>query len=151
VVAVAGPRRVVRGQRAGAGPANAAALFRPVGERARQTGVVARVFADAALARERNHHYMRNQLGAASSIPAKRGQSTGQLPGIRAQMRANFPAARDRPPTLVARVFSLSAAKRQRSARAPGRLPITQPLQTLRLGLAYDISRVRRALVPFAS
>ena len=44
-----------------------------------------------------------------------------------------------------------SAAKRKLSSRAPGRLPVTQHLQTLLLGLAYDIYRVRRALVPFAS
>lgn len=31
------------------------------------------------------------------------------------------------------------------------RLPVTQHLQTLLLGLAYDIYRVRRALMPFAS
>jgi hypothetical protein len=84
-----------------------------------------------------------------SIIPAKRGKSTWQLHGIRAQMRANFPAARYRPRTLVESVFS--AAKRKLCSRAPGRLPVTQHLQTLLLGLAYDIYRVRRALVPFAS
>ena len=31
------------------------------------------------------------------------------------------------------------------------RLPVTQHFQTLLLGLAYDIYRVRRALMPFAS
>jgi len=94
-------------------------------------------------------HYIRNQLGADSIIPAKRGKSTGQLHGIRAQMRANFPAARYRPRTLVESVFS--AAKCKLSSRARGRLPVTQHLQTLLLGLAYDIYRVRRALVLFAS
>jgi hypothetical protein len=64
-------------------------------------------------------------------------------------MRANFPAARYRPRTLVESVFS--AAKRKLSSRAPARLPVTQHLQTLLLGLAYDIYRVRRALVLFAS
>jgi hypothetical protein len=94
-------------------------------------------------------HYIRNQLGADSIILAKRGKSTWQLHRIRAQMRANFPAARYRPRTLVESVFS--AAKRNASSRAPGRLAITQHLQTLLLGLAYDIYRVRRALVLFAS
>ena len=149
VVAVDGPRRVVLGQLACAGPANAAALLRPVVDLARQTGVVALVLADAEFDSERNHHYIRNQLGADSIIPAKRGKSTWQLHGIRAQMRANFPAARYRPRTLVESVFS--AAKRKLSSRAPGRLPVTQHLQTLLLDLAYDIYRVRRALVPFAS
>ncbi len=72
-----------------------------------------------------------------------RYQSTWQLHGIRAQMRANFPAARYRPRTLGESVFS--AAKRKLSSRAPGRLPVTQRLQTLLLGLVYDIYRVRRA------
>lgn len=37
-------------------------------------------------------------------------------------------------------------ARRKLSSRAPGRLPATQHLQVLLLGLAYDIYRVRRAL-----
>jgi hypothetical protein len=64
-------------------------------------------------------------------------------------MRANFPAARYHPRTLVESVFS--AAKRKLSSRAPSRLPVMQHLKTLLLGLAYDICRVRRALVSFAS
>jgi hypothetical protein len=52
--------------------------------------------------------------------------------------------ARYRQRTLVESVFS--AAKRKLSARAPGRLPVTQHHQVLLLGLAYDIYRVRRAL-----
>ena len=47
VVAVDVPRRVVLGQLACAGPANASALLRPVVDLARQTGVVALVLADA--------------------------------------------------------------------------------------------------------
>jgi hypothetical protein len=82
--------------------------------------------------------------GADSIIPAKRGKSTWQLHGIRAQMRASFPTVRYRQRALVESVFS--AAKRKLSSRAPGRLPLTQHLQVLLLGLAYDIYRVRRAL-----
>jgi len=63
---------------------------------------------------------------------------------MRAPMRAHFPTARSRQRTLVESVCS--AAKRTLSSRAPGRLPVTQHLQTLLLGLAYDIYRVRRAL-----
>ncbi len=59
-------------------------------------------------------------------------------------MRANFPTDRYRQRKLVESVFS--AAKRKRSARAPGRLPLTQHLQVLLLGLTYDMYRVRRAL-----
>ncbi len=144
VVAAAVPRRVVLGQLAYAGPANASALLRPVVDLARQIGEIRLILADAEFDSERNHHYIRDHVGADSIIPAKRGKSTWQFHGIRAQMRANFPTARYRPRTLVESVFS--AAKRKLSSRAPGRLPATQHLQTLLLGLAYDIYRVRRAL-----
>jgi DDE family transposase len=136
-------RRIVLGQLAYAGPANASALLRPVVDLARQTVTISLVVADAEFDSERNHHHIRDQLGAESIIPAKRGKSTWQLHGIRAQMRANFPAARYRPRTLVERIFS--AAKRKLSSRAPGRLPVTQHLQTLLLGLAYDLYPLRRA------
>ena len=59
-------------------------------------------------------------------------------------MRASFPTARYRPRTLVASVFS--AAKRKLSSRAPARLPVTPHLQTLLLGLAYDLYRLRRTV-----
>jgi Transposase DDE domain/Transposase domain (DUF772) len=144
VVAVDVPRRVVLGQLAYAGPANASALFRPVVDRARPTGVIGLVLADAEFASERNHHHIRDHVGADSILPAKRGKLTWQLQGIRAQMRASFPTVRYRQRTLVERVFS--AAKRKLSSRAPGRLPVTQHLQVRLLGLAYDIYRVRRAL-----
>jgi hypothetical protein len=58
-------------------------------------------------------------------------------------MRASFPTARYRQRALVESVFS--AAKRKLSSRAPGRLPVTQHLQVLLLGLAYDLYRVRPA------
>jgi hypothetical protein len=145
VVAVDVLRRVVLGQLAYAGPANASSTLRPVVDQARQTGVIGLVVADAEFDSERNHHHIRDCLGADSIIPAKRGKSTWQLHGIRAQMRANFPTARYRQRTLVESVFS--AAKRKLSSRAPGRLPATQHLQVLLLGLAYDIYRVRRALL----
>ena len=136
-------RRVVLGQLAYAGPANASSTLRPVVDLARQSGAIGLVLADAAFDSERNHHHIRDQLGAESIIPAKRGKSTWQLHGIRAQMRASFPLARYRQRTLVESVFS--AAKRKLSARAPGRLPVTQHLQTLLLGLAYNLYRLRHA------
>ncbi len=46
---------------------------------------------------------------------------------------------------LVESVFS-AAAKRTLSSRAPGRLPLTQHLQVLLLGLVDDLYRLRRAL-----
>jgi hypothetical protein len=125
-------------------PANASSTLRPVVDMARQTGAIGLVVADAEFASERTHHHIRDQLGADSSIPAKRGKSTWQPHGIRAQMRSSFPTVGYRQRAVVERVFS--AAKRKRSSRAPGRLPLTQHLQVLLLGLAYDISRVRRAL-----
>jgi hypothetical protein len=143
VVAVDVLRRIVLGQLADAGPANASSTVRPVVDLARQTGTIGLVVADAEFDSERNHHHIRNHLGADSSIPAKRGKSSWQLHGIRAQMRASFPTARYRQRALVESVFS--AAKRKLSSRAPGRLPLTQHLQVLLLGLAYDLYRVRRA------
>jgi len=143
VVAVDVVRRVVLGQLAYAGPANASSMLRPVIDLARQTGVIRLVLADAEFDSERNHRHIRDQVGADSIIPAKRGKPSWRLHGMRAQMRANFPTARYRPRTLVESVFS--AAKRKLSSRAPGRLSVTQHLQTLLLGLAYDIYRLRRA------
>jgi hypothetical protein len=142
VVAVDVRRRVVLGQLAYAGPANASSTLRPVVDLARQTGVIGLVVADAEFDSERKHHHIRDQLGADSIIPATRGTSPWQLHGIRAQMRAHFPTARYRQRALVESVFS--AAKRKLSSRAPGRLPLTQHLQVLLLGLAYDLYRLRR-------
>ena len=125
--------------------ANASSTLRPVVDLARQTGAISLVVADAEFDSERNHDHIRTQLGADSIIPAKRGKPTWQLHGMRAQMRAHFPAARYRQRALVESVFS--AAKRKLSSRAPGRLPVTQHLQTLLLGLTYDLYRLRRALL----
>jgi hypothetical protein len=120
-------RRIVLGQLAYAGPANASSTLRPVVDMARQTGAIGLVVADAEFDSERNHHHIRDHVGAHSSMPATRGKSTWQLHGIRAQMRVNFPTARYRQRTLVASVFS--TAKRTLSSRAPGRLPVTQHLE----------------------
>jgi hypothetical protein len=144
VVAVDVQRRVVLGQLAYAGPANASSTLRSVVDLARQTGEIGLVVADAEFASERNHDHIRNHLAADRILPAKRGKSTWQLHGMRAQMRAHFPVARYRQRALVESVFS--AAKRKLSSRAPGRLPVTQHLQVLLLGLAYDLYRVRRAV-----
>src|SRR5262249_33186635 len=120
-VVVEVPRRVVLGQLTYAGPTKASSTVRPVVDRARQTGVLGRGVAAAEFARERTQRHLRDQVGADRIIPAKRGKSTWQLHGIRAQMRASFPTARYRQRTLVERVFS--AAKRRLSSRAPGCLP----------------------------
>lgn len=49
------------------------------------------VLADAEFDSERNHAYIRRQLGAQSVIPAKRGKKTWRIHGVRAQMRRAFP------------------------------------------------------------
>ncbi len=137
VVAVEVPRRVVLGPLASPGPANASAALRPVVDLARRVGVIGLVVADAEVDSERTHRHIRDHVGADRSIPAKRGKPTWQLHGIRAELRANFPTVRYRQRALVESVFS--AAKRTRSSRAPGRLAVTQHLQVLLLGLAYDL------------
>jgi Transposase domain (DUF772) len=59
VVAVDVLRRVVLGQLAYAGPANASATLRPVVDLAQRTGVIGLVVADAEFDSERNHRHVR--------------------------------------------------------------------------------------------
>ena len=51
------------------------------------------VLADAEFDSERNHTYIRQQLGAQSVIPAKRGKKTWRVHGVRAEMRRAFPSS----------------------------------------------------------
>ena len=90
------------------------------------------VLADAEFDSERNHTFVRQQLPALSLIPAKRGQKTWTLHGVRAQMRADFPRKQYCRRSLIETVFS--AAKRKLSCRAPGRCLLTQPRQALLFG-----------------
>jgi hypothetical protein len=53
------------------------------------------VLADAEFDSERNHTFVRQQLHALSVIPAKRGKKTWTIHGVRAQMRTDFPRARN--------------------------------------------------------
>src|SRR5437667_3153340 len=80
------------------------------------------------------------QIGAQSIIPAKRGKPNWKLHGVRAQMRAAFPAERYRQRVHAETVFS--AIKRKLSAKAPGRSLTTQRKQALLLGLAYNIYKL---------
>src|SRR5262249_380155 len=89
-----------------------------------------RAGADAEFDSEPKHPFFRQQLPALSLIPAKRGKRT--LPGIRAQMRADFPRKQYCRRSLIETVFS--AAKRKLSCRAPGRCLLTQPRQALLFG-----------------
>jgi hypothetical protein len=118
--------------------------LRPVVDRARQTGEIGLVLADAEFESERTPRHIRDHVGADSIIPAKRGKHTWQLRGNQAQMLASFPTARYRQRTRVESVYS--AATRTLSSRASSPLPVTQHLQALLLELADDISRVRGAL-----
>lgn len=141
LVAVDVPRRVVLAQIAKQGPTNDSATLRPLMDAAAPMAPLRLVLADAEFDSERNHRHIRQVLGADSIIPAKRGKKTWRLRGVRAQMRAEFPAAAYSQRALVESVFS--AVKRKLSARAPGRSLVTQRTQALLLGLAYNIYRLR--------
>ena len=78
---------------------------------------------DAEFDSELNPTHIRQQLGARSVIPAKRGKRSWRIPGVRAAMRTHFPRRLYRRRALVETVFS--TAKRKLSARAPGRCLLT--------------------------
>ena len=99
------------------------------------------VLADAEFDSERNHTYIRQQLGAQSVIPAKRGKKTWRVHGVRAEMRQAFPRRLYRRRALIESLFS--SVKRKLSARAPGRSLRTQKRQALLLGLSFNLYRLR--------
>lgn len=148
LIAVDVGRQVVLAQQARAGPVNDSANLRSVVGEARTVTAIRAVIADAEFDSERNHQFIRQELGAASAIPAKRGKPTWKIRGVRAQMRRRFPRKLYRQRALVETVFSV--VKRKLSSRAPGRSLLTQRLQALLLGLAYDVYRLKHA-VPCAS
>ena len=135
------PRRAILAQRARQGPTNDSATVRPAAAEASLVMPLGAVVADAGCASERHHRFLRDTLGAQSAIPATRGKPTWRLRGIRALLRRRFPRALSRQRALVEAV--ISAAKRKLSDRAPGRSPLTQHLQALVLGLAYDVYRLK--------
>lgn len=141
LIAVDIPRRAILAQHARQGPTNDSATLRSVVATANTVVPVGAVVADAEFDSERNHRFIRETLGARSAIPATRGKPTWRIRGIRAQMRRRFPRALYRQRALVESV--ISAAKRKLSDRAPGRSPLTQHLQALILGLAYDVYRLQ--------
>ena len=109
-------------------------------ETAHQVVPIGLVLADAEFDSERNHTYIRQQLGARSIIPAKRGKKTWRLHGVRAEMRRNFPRRPYARRALVETVFS--TVQRKLSARAPGRSLFTQLRRALLLGLPYNLYRL---------
>ncbi len=134
--------RVVLAQKAHQGPINDCATLRPLLDEVLPGSSIGTVVADAEFDSERNHRHIREQIGAQSIIPAKRGKPGWKIHGVRAQMRAAFPAELYRQRVHAETVFS--AIKRKLSAKAPGRSLATQRKQALLLGLAYNIYKLRR-------
>jgi len=130
-------RRCVLAQAARQGPYNDCATLRPLVSAAHEVTPVGLVLADAEFDSERNHRHVRDEIGAASVIPAKRGKADWKIKGVRAQMRRRFPRKRYSQRAQVESVFS--AVKRKLSAKAPGRSDETQRRQAMLLGVAYNI------------
>src|SRR6266496_3289987 len=107
--------RLILAQKAHQGPVNDCATLRPLLDEVVQSNSIESVLADAEFDSERNHRHIREQIGAESIIPAKRGKPSWKLRGVRAQMRAAFPAERYRQRGHAETVFS--AIKRKLSAK----------------------------------
>lgn len=133
-------RQLLLAQAAHRGPTNDCARLPALVEQAVQVSPIELVLADAEFDSERNHRYIRHQLGARSVIPAKKGHRSWRIHGIRARMRRAFPQKLYGARALVETVFSV--VKRKLSARAPGRSLGMQVRQALVLGLAYNIYRL---------
>jgi hypothetical protein len=141
IVTVDVPRRLILAQEAKPGSVNDCATLRPLVAEAATLSSVKAVLADAEFDSERNHLFIRQDIGALSAIPAKRGKKTWKIRGCRAQMRKRFPRTLYRQRSLVESIFS--AVKRKLSTRAPGRSWMTQRLQALLLGVTYNVYRLK--------
>ncbi len=130
-------RRCVLAQAARQGPYNDCATLRPLVSAAHKVTPVGLVLADAEFDSERNHRHVRDEIGADSVIPAKRGKADWKIKGVRAQMRRRFPRKRYSQRAQVESVFSV--VKRKLSAKAPRRSDETQRRQAMLLGVAYNI------------
>jgi hypothetical protein len=128
-------------QSARRGPWNDCASLPAVVQTASEQTRIGLVLADAEFDSERNHTYIRRQLGAHSVIPAKRGKKTWRVRGVRAEMRRAFPRKLYRRRALIETLFS--SVKRKLSARAPGRSLRMQMRQALLLGLSFNLYRLR--------
>ncbi len=140
LVAVDVDRQLLLAQAARTGPWNDCANLPLLVEAANQVAPIGLVLAYAEFDSERTHTYIRQQLGARSIIPAKRGKKTWRIQGVRAEMRRAFPRRPYARRALVETVFS--TIKRKLSARAPGRTLFMQLRQALLLGLAYNLYRL---------
>jgi hypothetical protein len=132
--------QLILAQKAHAGPTNDSSTLRPLVDAAHAVSTLGLVLADAEFDSELNHTHIRQQLGARSIIPAKRGKKTWQIRGVRSQMRRHFPCRLYRRRALIETVFS--TVKRKLSCRAPGRSLLTQRRQGLLLGLTYNLYRL---------
>ena len=141
VVVVDLDQKFLLSQIARRGPWNDCANLPAVVETASQQTRIGLVLANAEFDSERNHTYIRKQLGAHSVIPAKRGKKTWRVRGVRAEMRRAFPTRLYRQRSLIESVFS--SVKRKLSARAPGRRLRMQMRQALLLGLSFNLYRLR--------
>jgi len=110
---------------------------RPLVAEAHALRPVGLVLADAEFDSEQNHRFVRDQLGAMSIIPAKRGKPSWHVTGTRAQMRRRFPHMLYRRRAIIECVFS--RIKRKLSSRASGRTLETQRVQAFVLGLAFNL------------
>jgi len=141
VVVVDLDQQFVLSQIARRGPWNDCANLPEVVEAASEQTRIGLVLADAEFDSERNHTYIRKQLGAQSVIPAKRGKKSWRIHGVRAEMRRAFPRQLYRRRSLIETMFS--SVKRKLSARAPGRSLRTQKRQALLLGLSFNMYRLK--------
>ncbi|MBZ5541827.1 MAG: transposase [Acidobacteriia bacterium] len=123
------------------GPCNDCANLPAVVEAASEQTRIGLVLADAEFDSGRNRTYIRQHLGARRVIPAKRGKKTWRVRGVRAEMRRAFPRKLYRRRALIETLFS--SVKRKLSARAPGRSLRMQMRQALRLGLSFNLYRLR--------
>jgi hypothetical protein len=141
VVVVDLDQQFVLSQIARRGPWNDCANLPEIVEAASEQTRIGLVLADAEFDSERNHTYIRKQLGAQSVIPAKRGKKSWRIHGVRAEMRRAFPRQLYRRRSLIETMFS--SVKRKLSARAPGRSLRTQKRQALLLGLSFNMYRLK--------
>ena len=147
VVVVDLPRRIILAQVAKPRPTNDGATLRPLLEQARHLAPIRCVLADAEFDRELNHTFIRQVVGATSIIPAKRGKRTWHLHGVRAQMRANFPAAPYRQRALPAGTYRVRLLGDQAQAFGEGRRPFAR--HPAGAGAAEQ-QRLQRLPAPFA-
>jgi len=134
-------QQFVLSQIARRGPWNDCANLPAVVEVASQQMRIGLVLADAEFDSERNHTYIRKQLGAQSVIPAKRGKKTWPIHGVRTEIRRGFPRRLCRRRSLIESLFS--SVKRKFSARVSGRSLRAQKRQALLLGLSFNLYRLR--------